>query len=166
MIDLQNLAANMDEDQLTDVARVVMDGYLMDKDSRGDWLEKHARYLKLYYQTDDPINQPWQNSSSESMPLMAEAVNQYTARASKALFPGERFVSAVPLGQVDEQALERSKRVGDHMNFQLMQRPLKGHTKSKYKKHKKQLIQSTALHGSSFTKTYPVFDPYLSLIHI
>lgn len=164
MIDLINLAANMDEDELKAVARTVMDGYEMDKDSRGEWLEKHKKYLQLYYQTDEPINQPWQGSSTESMPLMAEAVNQYTARSTKAMFPGRRFVNAIPIGQVDQMALDRAKRVGDHMNFQLMQRPLKGHTKSKFRKHKKQLIQSTALHGTCFTKTFPVFNPYMPVV--
>lgn len=164
MIDLQNFAASMDEDQLKAVARTVMDGYEMDDDSRDEWLEKHKKYLKLYYQTDEPMNQPWQGSSTESMPLMVEAVNQYTARSTKALFPSRRFVTAIPVGQTDKEAKDRAKRVGDHMNFQLMQRPLKGHTKSKFKKHKKQLIQSTALHGTCFTKTFPVFSPYMPVV--
>lgn len=164
MIDLINLAANMDEDQLKAVARACMDGYEMDNDSRGDWLEKHKKYLELYYQIDKPINQPWQGSSTESMPLMAEAVNQYQARGTKALFPGRKFIAAAPTGQVDETSLARAARVSDHMNYQLMQRPLKGHTKSKFKKHKKQLIQSVALHGSGFTKTYPAFDPYMPVV--
>lgn len=164
MIDLINLAANMDDDQLKSVARKVVSDFEMDDGSRDEWLEKHAHYLKLYYQIDVPIHPPWQGSSQESMPLMAEAVNQYTARAVKALFPGEKFVSAIPVGQTDERSIERAKRVGDHMNFQLMTQPMKGHTKSKYRKHKKRLIQSVALHGSAFTKTYPVFDPYMPAV--
>ena len=164
MIDLINLAANMDEDELRAISRTVMSGYEMDEDSRGEWLEKHKKYLQLYYQTDEPINQPWQGSSTESMPLMAEAVNQYTARSTKAMFPGRRFVDAIPIGQKDEAAIDRAKRVGHHMNFQLMQRPLKGHTKSKYRKHKKQLIQSVALHGTCFTKTFPAFNPYMPVV--
>ena len=164
MIDLINLAANMDEDQLRKVGRTAMKAYETDDDSRKEWLEKHADWIRLYYQTDEASNPPWTGSSQESMPLMAEAVNQYTARAVKALFPGNKFVAAVPIGQVDEESLARGQRVGDHMNWQLMSRPLKGHTKSKYRKHKKRLIQSVALHGSAFTKTYPAFDPYMPVV--
>lgn len=164
MIDLINLAANMDEDQLRSVARTAVSDFEMDDDSRGDWLEKHNEYLKLFYQIDVPIHPPWQGSSQESVPLMAEAVNQYSARATKAMFPGRKFVAAVPTGQVDDRSLERAKRVSDHMNWQLMTRPMKGHTKSKYRRHKKKLIQSAALHGSAFTKTYPVFAPYMPAV--
>lgn len=154
----------MDEDQLKSVARTVMKDFEMDDDSRGEWLEKHKEWLKLFFQTDKPIHPPWQGSSHESVPLMAEAVNQYSARATKALFPGRKFVTAVPTGQVDQKSLDRAKRVGDHMNWQLMTQPMKGHTVSMYRKHKKKLIQSCALHGSCFTKTYPVFNPYKPVV--
>lgn len=164
MIDLINLAATMEEDELKSVARTVIKDFEMDDESRGEWLEKHKEWLKLFYQIDVPIHPPWQGSSKESVPLMAEAVNQYSARATKALFPGRKFVTAVPTGQVDEESLTRAKRVGDHMNFQLMTQPMKGHTKSKYRRHKKKLIQSAALHGSCFTKTYPVFEPYMPVV--
>jgi chaperonin GroES len=125
-----------------------MDDYTSDEESRQEWLSMHADWLRLYYQRDRPINPPWEGSSEESIPILAEACNQFHARAFQAMFPNRKIIRAIPVGKADEIAKERAERIGTHMSWQLM-------VKDKhYKRNKDRLLLATPLHGSVFTKSY------------
>lgn len=150
-----NLAANMDDDEAMKAARAVVDGFEADDDSRADWLDKHAHWIDLYQQNDQPDNPPWQGASEESLPLLAEACNQFHARALPALFPNNSVIKARATGQTDMASTKRAERVTKHLNWQLLSgdpRGLKG-----YKRDKDAMLASVALHGSFFTKTF--YDP-------
>jgi chaperonin GroES len=111
----------------------------------------HAQWIRLYFQKDQPVNPPWQGSSSESMPIVTEACNQFHARAFKALFPNRSVIKAIPVGNIRQRDLDRAERVAKHLSFQLLVRD------KTYKKRKDALLLGVAVHGSVFTQTY--FDP-------
>ena len=79
-----NLAEDMDEDELKDIAKKVIEDFEEDLESREEWEEKHAEWLKIYYQDDVAENPPWQGSSEESIPTLTEAVNQFQSRTYRA----------------------------------------------------------------------------------
>lgn len=151
--ELQNLAAMLPEEELDAIGELVCKEAELDDKSRQDWLDMHAHWIRLYYQNDAPLNPPWQGSSDESIPMLAEACNQFHARAFQAFFPNRSIIQALPTGQIEKADIERAKRVGKHMSWQLMVRD------KTYRKRKDALLLSVALHGSMFTKVY--YDPRL-----
>lgn len=146
--ELNNLAENLDEDTLTEIAETVIEEFENDLESRRQWEQMHAHWLNLYYQQDKPVNGPWDGSSDESVPLLVEACNQFQARAYKAFFPNRKIVKAIPAGKTDEKAEERADRVSKHLSYQLVDKD------RTYKEDKDSLLLSLPLHGSFFTKAY------------
>lgn len=143
-----NLAEHMDEDELKKIAQRCVEDFEGDLDSRAEWEEIHAKYLDIYLQKDSPDNNPWDNSSEESIPILAEAINQFQSRSYKAFFPNRYFIDCIPVGKSNTNARERAERIARHMSFQL------GVLDRTYKPNKNQMFMSSALHGSDFTKTY------------
>jgi chaperonin GroES len=149
--ELRNIASEIEE--LEDIGAMVVEDYETDVESRSGWMTKHASWIRLYFQEDYPLNPPWEGSSNESLPMLAEACNQYHARAMPAMFPSRDIIRAIPTGKIDEASKQRAERVSTHMSWQLM-------VKDKdYEKNKDRLLLSVPLHGSFFTKTY--YDPVL-----
>lgn len=85
--------------------------------------------------------------------MLAEACNQFHARAFRAMFPSRDIIKVIPVGNIDARSKERAERVAKHMSWQLMVRD------RTYKRNKDRLLLSLPLHGSFFTKTY--YDPAL-----
>lgn len=146
--ELQNLAKDLPEEELSEIAKVCLEDFKADKESAQEWRKMHAQWLKLYFQKDTPINPPWEGSSDESMPLLAEACNQFHARSFPAMFPSRNIIRAIPVGKSDQHSKQRAERIGIHMSWQLM---VKNRT---YKRDKDRLLLSLPLHGSCFTKTW------------
>jgi len=149
--ELRNIADDLSEEELAEIAKVCLEDFEADKESAQEWRKMHAQWLKLYFQKDTPINPPWEGSSDESMPLLAEACNQFHARSFPAMFPSRNIIRAIPVGKSDQHSKQRAERIGTHMSWQLM---VKNRT---YKRDKDRLLLSLPLHGSCFTKTW--YDP-------
>jgi len=75
----RNLAEDLDEDTCGEIAAEVLETFKVDNESRQEWLTMHAEWLKIYFQRDAPKKPPWEGSSSESVPILAEACNQFHA---------------------------------------------------------------------------------------
>ena len=144
----ENIAENLDDQTLGEIASTVIEDFKDDEESRQEWLDMHAHWLRLFYQNDRPLNPPWEGASDESMPILAEACVQFHSRAFKAFFPNRRIIQCIPTGSVKDQTLDRCKRVAQHMSWQLLFKD------QDYKKNKDRLLLSVPLHGSCFTKTY------------
>lgn len=151
--ELVNLAARLDEDTAQKIAALVIEDFERDDRSRQDWLRMHAKWLKLYYQMDEPINPPWPGSSTEGIPMLTEACNQFQSRAYRAFFPSRFPITAIPVGKFEGATLQRADRVGKFMSWQLTVKD------RQYKRDKAALLLGVAIHGSVFTKTY--YDPVL-----
>lgn len=151
-----NLAAesDIDQDKLELLGQMCFEQFVADKDSRADWEEMVAEWIKLFFMKDKPKNPPWEGSSTESIPMLLEACNQSHARSYNAMFPGRLIVSAVATGVSTNPAVRsRMDRVSKHMSYQLQ-------TENKsYITDKDRLLLSIPLYGSMFTKTY--YDPLL-----
>ena len=148
-----NLAKGADEDKLLHLSRDCVDEFNADLDSRSEWESMLESWTRLFYMKDIPLNPPWEGSSTESIPMLVEACNQFHARSYGALFPGRQVVSAVATGvKVDEGIRDRLDRVSKHMSYQLI------HKDRNYKTDKDRLLLACPLQGTMFTKTY--YDPY------
>lgn len=143
-----NIAEGMKEDELKQIARDCIEGFKSDLDSRKDWEDMHAKWLELYMQTDKAETPPWDGASNDSIPILAEAVNQFQSRSYRAFFPNRYFVDALPVGAPSMGARERAERIARHMSWQL------GVKDRTYKPNKNEMFMAAALDGSDFTKTY------------
>ena len=145
--EVRNLASQY-RSKLDEIGDHVYETWRADRESRSEWEDMHAQWLKLYYQKDKAKNPPWEGASEESLPLLAEGCTQFSARAYKAMFPSQQIIRAVPIGQATAADKARAERVGRHMSYQLM---VKDKT---YKKNKDRMLLSLPLHGHFFTKTF------------
>lgn len=149
-----NLASKLDNEELKKIGIDIARDFDNDCQSRVSWLEKHAEWKKLYNQTDEPDNEPWDGSSKDGVPILTEACNSFQARAYKAFFPTRNFLDAIPIGNnITSETTDRAERIAKHMSFQL------GLLNKNYKRDKNAMFLATALNGSDFSKTF--YDPIL-----
>lgn len=149
----------MDPDKAREIGQEIKNGHKDDEATRAEWLDMHEFWLRLYNQTDYALNSDEERDwgATESVPILTEACDQFQSRTYKAFFPNETFVSAVPMRhsenpQEQKEIKDRCDRIGRHMSWQL------GFQNQNYKKDKRALFLSAAVHGSFFTKTY--FDAF------
>lgn len=153
-----NLAQDLDEELRDKIAKRCIEGFNRDQESRTDWMEKHTFWMSLYMQSDYAENSDPERSwgATESVPILAEACDQFQSRTYKIFFPNDTFVSAVPMRRTSQNRKvleERAERIGKHMSYQL------GFLDRAYRQDKDALFLGVAVHGSFFTKTY--FDAKL-----
>lgn len=152
--ELKNLARDMDEEEITRISTRCMEDFRADDESRAEWLEKMAHNLKLYLNKAKPKHKPWQGASEDTIPVLLEAVNQWSTRSVSTLFTSDEIVRHIPIGNVTENDIKRAKRTTKHTNWSLL-------TKNKrWKPNKKALLRALGIHGSYFTKTF--WDPIKS----
>lgn len=155
----------MPEDKKREIGQEIKTGYRDDDNTRAEWLDMHEFWLRLYMQTDSAQTSDSERDwgSTESVPILTEAADQFQGRTYKAFFPNQTFVSAVPVAHTQDpqkrKMLEdRAERVGRHISWQL------GIKNKNYKKDKRGLFLGVAVHGSFFTKTY--FDTSKNIVCI
>jgi len=164
--ELINLAPKLGADELKNLASIVCEEYDRDLDDLAGWDEKHKKWAEIYYQEDDTSDPQKTWGSTQSIPLLTEACNQFAARTRKAFFPNKDFVSTslsslgvFDLTRTDEEILAEAsqrmegykvsvERVKKHMNYQLTVQ------NTHYKREKDALFLSLPVHGSVFSKSY------------
>lgn len=155
--ELKNLAEDMEDGELQEIARLVIDEFNSDEESRQEFMDELESWITLYLQKDEPINadgRTW--GSVESVPILTESCNQFQARARQSFFGNKNFISAVPVGRFQsaegyKQLEERARRIGNHMSYQL------GFVDKDYVRRKDDLFLAVSRDGNMFTKTY--YDP-------
>ena len=116
----QNIAEDMDERQLAEIAQQVMEDYDMDKDSMSDWFDQMDAGLKLARLVKDPKNYPFEGAANVKYPLVTSAALQFNARAYPAIVPPDRVVMAKVWGNDPQGAkAARADRISEFMSWQL-----------------------------------------------
>ncbi|HSN22661.1 MAG TPA: hypothetical protein VLS45_00605, partial [Methylomicrobium sp.] len=146
---LRNIVPNLGEDAVKTLSREVTERFKVDLESAAEWREMHAEWMEVYFQRDTTAK-PFDGASEDSLPILAEAVDQFQARALKAMFParGRKAIRVIPTGSVDNIAIERAKRIEKHLQWQLID------SQSMYRTTKDLLLTSLPLHGSVFSKVH------------
>ena len=117
----QNLAADLAEGKLTEVARQVLDDYMLDKDSMEDWLAQMKRGIELAKLVKEVKTYPFKNPSNVKYPLVASAALQFNARAYPAIVQADQVVRCATFGKDATGAkAARGERVAAHMSWQLL----------------------------------------------
>ena len=117
---MDNIADNLEQDDLDKIGMQVMEDFEDDEASREDWLEQNNEAIKLAKQVREGKTFPWTNASNVKFPLVGQAAMQFNARAYPEVIQGDKIVKASVIGE-DPQELkaERADRVSTHMSWQL-----------------------------------------------
>lgn len=143
------MSQGVSEEILKKIGGRVKDDYENDLESRSEWEDMVADWVRLFYMKDRPINPPWEGASEESIPMLLEACNQSHARAYGEMFSNKNLITCIPTGStVGPDIRARMDRITAHMSYQLLVKD------ATYKTDKDRMLLCLPLYGSMFTKTY------------
>jgi hypothetical protein len=148
-----NLADEMSEGDLTELASELLGDYETDLDSRKDWLNTYADGIELLGMKVEDRTEPWPGACAVYHPLLAEAVVKFQADTMMETFPAAGPVKTVIVGKQTKEKEEAATRVRDDMNYQLTE------GMPEYRPEHERMLWGLGLSGNAFKKVY--YDPSL-----
>ncbi|MEB3214051.1 MAG: hypothetical protein VKL39_22070 [Leptolyngbyaceae bacterium] len=148
-----NVAKELDEKDLLDIADECHKGYEADVSSRSKWEQDLEEWTKLAIQVREDKTFPWQNASNVKYPLLSTAAMQFAARAYPIIVPSDgkpvkcRIIGSDPQGM----KAARAGRIGSHMSYQVMEEM------DDWEEDTDRLLMILSIAGTVFRKTY--WDP-------
>ena len=121
----ENLAEEMDDKELSQIASELVHSYESDKDARSEWEYRYKEGLETLDPNGGMAEEENQRAtrglSTVVHPMIAEAATQFNAKAIAELYPSGGPVKTVIVGDPSEEMEEQAKRVKDYMNYQITQ---------------------------------------------
>ncbi len=149
-----NIAADLDDDDLQRIGHKVVEEFKIDKNSRSAWEKMQHDAMKLAMQVTEPKMYPWPNAANIKYPLLTTAAIQFAARAYPAIVSGPTMVKSRVLGKdEDGKKAARGLRVAKHMSWQLSDEM------EEWEEETDKLLHILPISGMAYRKTY--FDPSL-----
>ena len=143
-----NLAEDMDERELKEMAMELIEEYKKDKTSRKEWEDAYIKGLDLLGTRHQEVSRPFKGASGVTHPLLAESVTQFQAQAYKELVPSDGPVRTQVIGLQTPATEQQADRVKDYMNYLLMEEM------EDYTTDMDQMLFYLPLSGSTFKKIY------------
>jgi len=151
-ITLPNIAEEVDDTVLSEIASAVTREYTLDKDSRSEWEDQNEDALKLAKQVAEEKSYPWAGAANIKFPLVQVASQQFAARAYPAIVRNDRVVKVnIPGVDPEGEVGKRAERVGRHMSYQLL------NDMENWEEDTDTLLCALPIVGNAFRKTY--YDP-------
>lgn len=149
-----NIAEDLEDDDLARIGMEVVRGLAIDEESRSDWMTAQSDAMKLALQVTEPKMYPWPNAANIKYPLLTSAAIQFAARAYPAIVSGPMMVKAKINGK-DEGGMKaaRGERVARHMSWQLSDEM------PEWEEDTDQLLHILPIVGMAYRKTF--FSPTL-----
>ena len=121
----ENLAEEMDDKELSQIASELVHSYESDKDARSEWEYRYKEGLETLDpnggMAEEENKRATRGLSTVVHPMIAEAATQFNAKAIAELYPSGGPVKTVIVGDPSEEMEEQAKRVKDYMNYQITQ---------------------------------------------
>ena len=138
------------KETLAEIGSKIIEGYLIDEDSRKGWLDKNKEWMNLALLVRENRSFPWPKASNVKYPLLATAAMQFSARAYPALVPSDGHIVKTKIVQKDpdDKMYQAAERIGQHMSFQLLERM------PNWEEDMDKLLMTMAISGICFKKTY------------
>jgi len=143
-----NLAEDMDSQDLDVISLNLMAFFEADKSSRTEWEDTYAKGLDLLGLKMEERTRPFRGAASAVHPMLTEAIVQFQAQAFKELMPAGGPVRTQTLGKETLDKVQQASRVQDFMNYQLTT------VMKEYTPEFDQLLFYTGYGGSTFKKVY------------
>lgn len=149
-IESVNIAEELDEEKLKQIAYDVAEGFEVDLQSRKEWEHKIAEYTKLAQQIQEQKAYPWPKASNIKYPLLSTAAMQFAARAYPTLVPSDgHVVNGQVIGKdPDDQKQDQAERIGTYMSYDIM------HQMEGWEEGMDKLLIMLPIVGTMFKKTY------------
>jgi hypothetical protein len=149
----ENLAENLDDDVLTELAGDLLGEFQSDIDSRKDWVQTYVDGLELLGLKIEERTEPWPGACGVYHPLLSEAIVKFQSETIMETFPAAGPVKTSILGQETREKVEAAQRVKEDMNYQLTE------VMVEYRPEHERMLWGLGLSGNAFKKVY--FDPNL-----
>ena len=149
----KNLAEDIDEGTLTQIAYDLISDYDDDISSRKDWMQTYTDGLELLGMKIEERTEPWDGACGVYHPLLSEALVKFQAETMMSMFPAAGPVKTQIVGKETQDKKESAQRVQDDMNYQLTD------VMTEYRPEHERMLWGLGLSGNAFKKVY--FDPHL-----
>ena len=150
----ENLAPEIDQDELQKIADDVLDLIKIDLDSRKEWEKSYAEGIRLLGLKMEERTEPWDGACGVFHPILSEAVVRFQSETIISTFPASGPVKTQIIGKVTPDKTQAASRVQEDMNYQLTEKM------PEYRSEHERLLWSLPITGSAFKKVY--FDPGLN----
>jgi hypothetical protein len=149
----KNLAEDMDENKLAELAGNLIGDFETDVDSRKDWIKTYVDGLELLGMKLEERMEPWPGACGVYHPLLSEAVVKFQAETMMETFPASGPVKTKIIGKETPDKKQAAERVQEDMNYQLTE------VMTEYRPEHERMLWGLGLAGNAFKKVY--FDPAL-----
>jgi chaperonin GroES len=148
-LDSANIADDLDDDLIAEIATKVINGFDIDDESRADWKESTEEGIKIAEQIVEDKTYPWDGASNVKFPLIAISAIQFAARAYPSIINGDKVVKVSVIGSDPQnKKAEKAKRVSAHMSYQLLEQ-MQG-----WDEDTDRMLHSLPVVGTMFRKTF------------
>ena len=149
----ENLAEDMDEGALTELAGDLLGEFEEDISSRKDWMQTYVDGLELLGMKVEDRTEPWPGACGVYHPLLSEALVKFQAETMMETFPARGPVRTEIIGKETPAKKEAAQRVESDMNYQLTDVMIE------YRPEHERMLWGLGLSGNAFKKVY--YDPSL-----
>jgi hypothetical protein len=148
-----NLAEDLDEGVLAELAGDLLSDYEDDLSSRKDWIQTYVDGLELLGLKVEDRTEPWPGACGVYHPLLSEALVKFQAETMMETFPAQGPVRTQIIGKETTETRDAAMRVQVNMNYELTDRM------NEYRPEHERMLWGLGLSGNAFKKVY--FDPNL-----
>jgi hypothetical protein len=148
-----NLAEDLDEGVLAELAGDLLGEFDEDISSRKDWIQTYVDGLELLGMKVEDRTEPWPGACGVHHPLLSEAVVKFQAETMSETFPAQGPVRTQLIGKETPEKKDAAARVQEDMNYQLTD------VMVEYRPEHERMLWGLGLAGNAFKKVY--FDPSL-----
>ena len=148
-----NLAEEMDDELLQNLASDLLEDYEGDLSARRDWLDTYVDGLELLGLKLEDRSEPWEGACNVYHPLMTETLVKFQAETMTETFPAAGPVKTQLIGKSTKEKEEAAARVKEDMNYQLT------NVMTEYRPEHERMLWGLGLAGNAFKKVY--YDPSL-----
>ena len=143
-----NMANDMEDEELQEIAATVIDNYRADKDSRADWESMFERGFDLLGLKIEDTSEPFEGACTAVHPMLIESAVKFQSKAIQEMFPANGPVRTQILGKQTPERQQQSNRVKDFMNYQVTEQM------PEYFDETERMLFHLPLIGSAFKKVY------------
>jgi hypothetical protein len=149
----KNLAEDMDDSELQEIASDLVGMFDADIAARKDWADTYVEGMKLLGLKIEEKTEPWEGACGVFHPMLTESVVRFQSESIMETFPAAGPVRTQIIGKETREKEQAATRVRDDMNYKLTEQM------TEYRPEHEKLLWNLPLAGSAFKKVY--YDPSL-----
>jgi hypothetical protein len=144
----ENLAEDMDDGQLAELAGDLIGEFEEDISARKDWMQTFVDGLDLLGMKIDDRTEPWPGACGIYHPMLSEALVKFQAETMMETFPAAGPIKTEIIGKETSEKKDAARRVQDDMNYQLTD------VMVEYRPEHERMLWGLGLAGNAFKKVY------------